>query len=78
MRNFGFVPPIVSVAPGDTIVWTNADFVPHTATARDGAWDSKSVDANGVWRFTAQAPGKYEYYCVFHPTMKGTVEVRPR
>jgi plastocyanin len=26
----------VSAQVGDTIEWTNADFVAHTATARDG------------------------------------------
>ena len=29
----------VSAHVGDTIEWVNADFVAHTATARDGAWD---------------------------------------
>lgn len=78
MKNFGFDPPRITVSVGDTIVWTNADFVPHTATARDGAWDSKSIDANGTWSFTARTPGTHEYYCVFHPTMTGTVEVLAR
>ena len=44
MRDFGFTPAEVDVAEGDTIVWSNADFVPHTATARDAAWDSKAID----------------------------------
>jgi plastocyanin len=34
-----FVPSQVSAHVGDTIEWVNADFVAHTATARDGAWD---------------------------------------
>jgi plastocyanin len=76
MRNFGFEPVTVTVAPGDTVVWSNADFVPHTATARDAAWDSKMVDANGAWRLVATTPGTHEYYCAFHPNMKGTIVVR--
>ena len=35
-----FVPPQVSAHVGDTIEWVNADFVAHTASARDGAWDA--------------------------------------
>jgi plastocyanin len=39
MEKLGFVPAEVSAHVGDTIEWINADFVAHTATARDGAWD---------------------------------------
>ena len=76
MRNFGFDPATVTVAVGDTVAWSNADLVPHTATARDGAWDSKSIAANGAWHLVAATPGTHDYYCVFHPGMKGTIVVR--
>jgi len=29
----------ITAHAGDTIEWVNNDFVAHTATARDGAWD---------------------------------------
>ena len=64
------------MAAGDTVVWTNSDFVPHTATARGGAWDSKSVGANGTWTLVARTAGRHAYYCVFHPNMQGVIEVR--
>jgi len=76
MRNFGFDPPTVTVAVGDTVSWQNADLVPHTATARDAAWDSKTIGADGAWHVITTAPGTHDYYCVFHPGMKGTVIVR--
>ena len=76
MRNVAFDPPSLTVAAGDTVVWTNADFLPHTATARDAAWDSKTIEANAAWRLVAPTPGTHEYYCVFHPNMKGTIVVR--
>jgi plastocyanin len=76
ISNFAFSPATVTVAPGDTVVWTNSDFVPHSATARDAAWDSKAIGANDAWRFVARTRGRHEYYCVFHPTMKATVVVR--
>jgi plastocyanin len=66
----------MTVARGDTIVWSNADFVPHTATARDAAWDSKAIDGSASWRTVARTVGRHEYYCAFHPTMKATVVVR--
>jgi plastocyanin len=76
IRNFGFEPATLTVAPGDTVVWTNADFVPHTATARDSLWDSKSIEGNGTWRLVARRPGRHAYYCAYHPNMRGTIEVR--
>jgi len=76
IRNFIFQPETLTVAAGDTVVWTNSDFVPHTATARGGEWDSKSVGANGTWTFVATTAGRHTYYCVFHPNMQGVIEVR--
>ena len=76
MRNFGFDPPTLTIARGDTVVWSNADFVPHTSTARDSAWDSKEIAANATWRYVPPKAGRDEYYCAFHPTMKGTIIVR--
>ena len=76
MQNFGFTPAELTVARGDTVVWSNLDIVPHSATARNSAWDSKAIEANGSWRFATRDAGRYDYYCVFHPTMKGTIIVR--
>jgi plastocyanin len=76
IENFAFKPATLIVAPGDTVVWKNGDFVPHTSTARDHAWDSKNIDGSGTYRFVAAAPGTHAYYCVYHPTMQGTLEVR--
>lgn len=76
MKNFTFEPATITVSQGDTVIWSNTDFVPHSATARDTLWDSKLIEANGAWRLVATTPGTHEYYCVFHPNMKGTVVVR--
>ncbi len=76
IRNFAYEPATLTVAPGDTVVWTNADFLPHTATARDTLWDSKTIEGNGAWRLVARRPGRHAYYCVFHPNMRATLEVR--
>ena len=76
IHDFAFAPATLTVSRGDTIVWSNADFVPHTATARDAAWDSKAIDGSSSWRTVAGSPGRHEYYCAFHPTMKATVIVR--
>jgi plastocyanin len=76
IKNFLNTPASVVVAVGDTVEWANTDFVPHTVTARDSSWNSGQIDGSATWRLVARAPGKHAYYCVFHPNMQGTVEVR--
>jgi plastocyanin len=76
IRSFAFQPASLTVAQGDTVVWANGDIVPHTATARDGSWDSASLASDGTWRLVAARPGRHPYYCVFHPNMEGVIEVR--
>ena len=76
VRDFTYQPASIVVAAGDTIIWLNADFVPHTATADDNAWDSKTLAAGATWRLVADTLGRYRYYCTFHPNMEGVIEVR--
>ena len=40
IKSFRFDPKVVTVRPGDTIVWHNHDIAPHTATALVGSWDT--------------------------------------
>ena len=47
-----FQPEVLTVAPGDTIVWVNKDLVPHTATSETGRFDSKDIQADKSWRYT--------------------------
>lgn len=75
IRGFAFVPDTVVAAPGDTVAWTNADVVPHTATAA-GGWDTGDIRASATGRAVVKAPGTYDYVCAYHPSMRGTLVVR--
>jgi len=70
-----FSPPALVVRQGDTVVWTNKDPFPHTATAADGAFDSKMILPGKSWRYVARKSGLHPYTCTFHPTMKGSLTV---
>ena len=71
-----FSPASLTAAPGDTIVFRNADMFPHTATARTGAFDSKAIQPGKAWRMEVPKRGRlFEYYCVLHPTMAGTLRI---
>jgi plastocyanin len=74
IKNLAFTPQRVSVHGGDTIEWVNADFIAHTATARDGGWDVM-IPPNATKGVVVKAAGTVDYYCKFHPNMTGTVDV---
>jgi plastocyanin len=74
MEKLGFVPVQVTAHVGDTIEWVNTDFVAHTATARDGAWDVM-IPVNATKSVVLKAEGTVDYYCKFHPNMTGRVSV---
>lgn len=78
ISGFEFVPEQVEVRVGDTVVWINEDLAPHTATARDGSWDTGVVEAGQKASVTFDAPGDFDYFCIFHPHMTGSVSVRSK
>jgi plastocyanin len=75
MEGMQFQPATVTVKRGDKVVWQNKDIVPHTATAA-GKFDSRDIAVSRSWSWTAKTPGRYEYVCTYHPTMKGALVVQ--
>lgn len=74
--DFEFTPPGITVAAGTEVTFTNDDTSPHTATADDDSFDTgKLDDGGGSGSVKLDQPGSYSYFCEFHPTMKGTIEV---
>jgi plastocyanin len=75
--NFNFEPKLLVVPVGTKVTWTNADDVPHTATAKgeDPAFDSGPLDTDDKFSFTFTKAGTFTYYCKVHPHMTGTVTV---
>ncbi len=76
MRDLAFTPADIEITVGTTVIWTNSDTVPHTATAGDGAFDSGILDPESSFEYTFDEPGTYAYTCLIHPEMKGTIVVR--
>jgi plastocyanin len=72
--NLAFTPAKISAHVGDTIEWTNAGVLVHTATARDNAWDVM-LPVKGSGQLTLKKAGEVEYYCRFHPNMVGHISV---
>lgn len=75
IQGFAFHPSAISVPVGSTITWTNQDSAPHTATAKDGSFDTGTLKQGQSMTVTFSKEGTYAYYCQFHPFMLGTVTV---
>ncbi|RWB77102.1 MAG: amicyanin [Mesorhizobium sp.] len=70
-----FSPASVRAKVGDTIEWMNNDVFAHTATVK-GGWDV-TIPAKSKGKITLKTAGAVDYFCRFHPNMKGHVEVAP-
>ena len=73
-------PQNVSVMKETTVLWTNNDEVTHTVTSSldfGETFDSGLMDAGGVFQLdtTNLALGAYEYLCIVHPWMTGSITV---
>jgi plastocyanin len=76
MDRVAYQPATITAHVGDTIEWTNKDFVVHTATARDKSFDLP-IKVGGTAKLVLKKAGTIDYYCRFHPTMKGEIKVEP-
>ena len=74
IKGFKFSPAAVTAHVGDTIVWTNDDPMPHTATARTGEWDVPIAPGKSA-SFVIAKVGTFDYFCKIHPGMTGKITV---
>jgi plastocyanin len=71
-----FSPADVNAKVGDTIEWVNEDVIAHTATV-NGKWDVM-IPSHKSGSLNLKQAGTFDYYCRFHPNMKGRVQVSPQ
>lgn len=70
-----FSPAEISVKVGDTIEWVNKDRLAHTATVK-GGWEVM-IPAGKSGSVIVERAETVDYYCRFHPNMKGRVTSAP-
>ncbi len=74
-------PADISINAGDTVHWMNVDTAAHTVTGGSpadgpsGVFDSSLVMADAVYAFTFDEAGSYDYFCMVHPWMVGSISV---
>lgn len=74
IRDLVFAPTEITVRAGDSVEWSNTDFVDHTATAKEGELDLL-IPAEKSARVELRRSGTVVYYCRFHPAMTGIIHV---
>ncbi len=76
IKDFAYDPPETTVSVGGSVTWTNEDPAPHTATGLDReALQSGTIATGESFTQTFDTAGTFEYFCEFHPNMKGSVVV---
>ena len=75
--DFTFDPPLLEVEPGTTVTFINQG-VDHTATALDdpGVFDTGILHTGESFPVTFDTSGTYDYWCLLHPNMVGTIVVK--
>ena len=77
-----FIPSTVTIDLGGTVTWENTDNAAHTATSGTpggddvaAVWDSSLMMVGQSYSHTFNTPGTYDYFCMVHPWMQGSVVV---
>ena len=79
--NACYLPQDITINAGDTVTWDNVDNAAHTVTGGSpangpsGEFDSSLLMAKGVFSHTFDDAGYYDYFCMVHPWMIGSVTV---
>ncbi len=87
-KDTGVTTGIITIHPGDSITWSNADTAFHTITSisptgerepatndEDGLFDSGFFTAGKSYTRQFDQLGDFYYYCSLHPWMNGVVHV---
>jgi len=76
-----YLPANITINAGDTVEWPNVDTAAHTVTGGSpadgpsGVFDSSLLMAGATFAFTFEEAGEYDYFCMVHPWMVGSVSV---
>ena len=73
IANLDFSPKEINAKVGDTIEWINKDVLVHSATVR-GDWNLTIAPGKSASQVLSKA-GAFDYFCIFHPNMKGHITV---
>jgi plastocyanin len=77
IERFAYDPSPLRVDAGAKIVFDNEDgSITHTATAKNGSFDTGDIKVGTTKSIVLRKPGVYKYYCTIHPFMHGKIIVK--
>ena len=77
IANFTFTPAELTIKPGTTVTWENADDIPHSVVESTAKFRSKPLDTGDKFSMTFTDAGEVAYFCGFHSHMTGKIVVKP-
>jgi len=78
-----YLPSTLVKEIGLSVLWVNDDISPHTVTSGspadgpDGIFDSSLMASGDSFEFPFEEEGTFDYFCMVHPWMTGTVIILP-
>ena len=83
MRSLAFDPAEITIGVGESVTWTNKDFlIPHTATSGNpgdedlgSVFGSRSLFQGETFTHTFNETGEFIYFCKVHPVMMRNAKV---
>lgn len=82
MSNTCYLPTDSILKSGGEVIWTNHDTIPHTVTSGnphngpDGLFDSGLLMPDKTYSMKFDLAFEYDYFCLVHPWMQGTIIVQ--
>ena len=71
-----YMPEQATVSTNSNVTWINEDTVSHTATARDGSFDTGLFSGGASASVKVTGQGNIPYYCIIHPWMTASLTVQ--
>lgn len=76
VRNNTYLPESLTVPVGTAVRWVNDDADVHTISQTGGGFESGLLFARDAWTYTFNDPGTYDFFCLPHSYMRGTITVQ--
>ena len=73
--NGPFDPRVAAIRVGGKVRFVNQGTVAHSVVADNGAFSSGEIAPGGVWIYTAEFPGQFNYSDGARPYAVGTIDV---
>jgi plastocyanin len=77
IEDFEYSPRVLRITAGTRVTWTDRDEANHSVTFKKSPGDLGNIRQGGARSATFTRAGTYAYVCVYHPSMRAKVVVRP-